>query len=162
MQALSAQDLRLLEGEEREGEREKGAVGERVTSGTDPTSSSDLLAALCPEEVETCFGPSYTHGCGYATAVGDCDTDRSEQSAWQEGAEKMEKNQPWQQLAQEIQQEEEVMERELKEGRDRGVEREKVYNPLNCILSTVSRREAVTVLYPYGLTIRRFQILLDR
>lgn len=169
LQALSAKDLRLLEGEE-EG-REKGSPTSPSTissysltstsgdkSRVDRGRGGDLLAALCPEEVETSFGPSHTRS--YFN---------SEQCVLkEEGAVEG----PWQQLALEVQHAKEEVQGALKgqvqrqgqgdEDEDVGEKEWGMYNPLNCILSTVSRREAITVLYPYGLTIRRFQLLLDR
>jgi hypothetical protein len=160
-QALSAQDLRVLEASSPSSSllEAVGRGGEGAAGGGKGVQQShhQLLASLCPEEVESCIGPSYTH------VYGGNDTSDTSDASDTPSAASSEKNNTQargvRQLALEVEQEAE----EARRGGVQGPGQEEGgYHPLNCILSTASRRQAVAVLYPHGLTLRRFQLLLDR
>ena len=99
-------------------------------------SHHHLLEGLSPEDVEYCIGPSSTCSCSLSVPSGEAEAGSSNYSSHIENA--------------------------INEWKRGHFDKEdEAFNPLNTILAVVSRRAMITTLYRHGLTIRRFQLLLE-
>lgn len=125
-----------------------GALPQLGDSISTRGGDEERLEGLRPGDVEMFFGPS--HNLSSAASAATDSVQEEEGSSGDDGAASMMLS---------VRKEQQQLER----GEARGdVGEGTSCDFLNGVLSTVSRREMVAVLAPFGLTIRRFQLLLDR